>query len=119
MWQDLNRPRISWSTGAKDRLPYTVRASVAGRLTDATDLAFQYDNRHAEDPVWRFGGAQQFFKGMATLRAGLHRAQGEDQWNPSIGGGVRYKQFDFDYAWDSSDDLGNAQTFSMAMRFGK
>jgi hypothetical protein len=119
MWQDLNRPRISWSTGAKDRLPYTVRASVAGRLTDATDLAFQYDNRHAEDPVWRFGGAQQFFKGMATLRAGLHRAQGQDQWNPSIGGGVRYKQFDFDYAWDSSDDLGNAQTFSVAMRFGK
>lgn len=119
MWQDLNRPRLTWNTNARDYLPYTVRASVAGRFRDVNDLAAEYDNRHGEAPVWRFGGARRFYKDRLTLRAGLHRAQGQDQWNPSVGGGIRYKKLDFDYAWDNSDDLGNAQTFSMVLRFGK
>ncbi len=119
MWQDLNRPRIDWSTGARDPLPYTVRTGVAGKVTEATDLAAQYDKRLGEPSIWRFGFAQRFYKNVLALRAGLHRSGGQDQWGPSVGGGIRYKNFDFDYAWDASQDLGNAQTFSINLRLGK
>ncbi|MBL8024624.1 MAG: hypothetical protein JNK54_10170 [Elusimicrobia bacterium] len=118
-WQDINRPRIDWDSGARDNLPYTVRAGAAGRITPLTDLALQYDKRLGEPSVWRMGLAQRFFSKTLTLRGGLHRSGRQGQWGPSIGGGIRYKSFDFDYAWDSLDDLGNAQTFSMAMRFGQ
>lgn len=118
-WQDINRPRIDWSTGARDNLPYTIRAGVAGRLTTATDLSGQYDKRLGEPTVWRMGFAQRLLKDSLTLRAGMHRSGGQDQWGPTVGGGIRYKSFDFDYAWDASNDLGNAQTLSMALRFGK
>lgn len=119
VWQDLNRPRIDWSTGARDILPYTVRLSGAGRVTKATDVSLQYDKRHAEPVVWRMGFAQRFLRDVISLRAGLHRSGGQDQWGPAVGGGIRYKNFDFDYAWDGSDDLGNAQTFSVNLRLGK
>lgn len=32
-WQDINRPRIHWSSGARDELPYTVRTGC-GRESD-------------------------------------------------------------------------------------
>ncbi len=118
-WQDLNRPRISWSTGARDSLPYTLRLGGAWKLAKATDLSLQYDKRHAEPSVWRAGAAQRFLGDAVTLRGGLHRSGDQDQWNLALGGGLRYRNFDFDYAWDTTDQLGNTQTLSLAMRFGK
>jgi hypothetical protein len=63
--------------------------------------------------------AQRFLGDAFTLRGGLHRSGGQDQWNMALGGGLRYRNFDFDYAWDTTDQLGNTQTLSLAMRFGK
>lgn len=117
-WQDLNRPRIDWETGARDRLPYTLRTGGALRLSRGADLAVQYDKRYAENATWRFGVAQRLWKDTVAVRAGLHRSRGQNEWGASLGGGIRYKKIDFDYAWDTQDSLGDAQTFSIAVRFG-
>jgi hypothetical protein len=118
-WQDLNRPEITWTTGAKDRLSYTLRTGGALRLGEATDLSLQYDKRNAETAVWRTGVAHKMFNEMVTLRAGLHRSDDQDEWGVALGGGLRFKKIDVDYAWDNQDSLGNTQTISMALRFGK
>ena len=118
-WQDLNRPRIDWETGAREHLPYTIRTGAALRLDQGSDVAAQYDKRYGETGIWRFGLAHRAFKDLVALRGGVHRAGGQGEWGLSLGAGLKYKNFIFDYAWDTQDSVGNAQTFSIAMRFGK
>lgn len=117
-WQDLNRPRIDWETGTRDRLPYTVRAGAALRLARGADVAAQYDKRYGEGAAWRFGVAQRLWRDTVSVRAGLHRTRGQGEWGAAFGGGLRFKKIEFDYAWDTQDSLGDAQTFSITVRFG-
>jgi len=117
--QDLNRPRVDWSTGARDYLPYTSRTGVAFRSDGGLDTTLQYDKTSTFQGVWRAGVAQRLFNDLLTLRVGTHRAGEQDQWGMSMGGGFRFKAIGVDYAWDSHEDLGNTQTFSLNVRFGK
>ncbi len=117
-WQDANQPKIHWDTTANDVLPYTLRVGGLFRLTESTDLAAEWDKHHFEEAQWRFGGAQRLLRDLLTLRAGLHRGGDQPEWGFSLGGGLRLKKFDLNYAWDNQDSLGDTQTVSVVLRFG-
>jgi hypothetical protein len=119
MLQDVNETRIRWEGGAVDTLPTLVRFGVAVKAGPVSEFSLEENWRRHEKQTHRFGMAHYLVNRMLVLRAGLHRANGQDEWIPSLGGGLRIRSLQADYAWDHDDETGNTQTFSLSFRFGR
>jgi hypothetical protein len=117
--QNINEPRLRWGTGAEDVLPPSWRAGTLFRLGPVSEFTFDYGFRRHEKGEYRLGMAHHLVRRLFVLRAGAHKAQDQDEWNPSVGGGFHFRRLDLDYAWDHHEELGNSQTFAMTFRFGK
>ncbi len=60
-------------------------------------------------------GAEYWFYNIVAIRAG-YKLGAFNQ--PTIGLGIRYDNFEFDYAYNSYDELGNTQRFSLLYNWG-
>lgn len=132
--QDVTTSFLSYSTGKSERIRPTLRvgASTAGgiqlwhgRIILATDLVFRFEDRGSQvdnfaigivSGTYHIGGEYlldpEKLKGVRlALRGGL------DEEIPSIGAGVGFGRFSFDYAWlgKVDEDLGTSNRVSMTV----
>lgn len=101
------------------RLPLLVRAGAAypialssldARLLVAADLLHLF----REEKTLAAFGAEVLFAQTVTARAGYQA--GSDGRGLSLGGGVRYKLFSFDYAFSRlAGELGNGHTLALSI----
>lgn len=114
--QDLNRPVISWDSGAKDRLPLHLRAGVSTEIFRDMLVSGQVSWKDDDKKLrYHLGLEQPLFRKFFTLRFG--GISKENQWSFSWGMGLRYRAFRFDYAWERTRLLGDTQVFSAALEF--
>ena len=115
--QDVNSPTLSWDSGAKDHLPFRLRAGASKKLFTQTLLATQYswNEKYQRNQEASLGLEQEFFKRILTVRGGV--GKNVSQWKYTFGFGVRVKTFLLDYGWERQNSLGDTQTFSLSVKF--
>jgi hypothetical protein len=103
---------ISYPLSQEFRLGLAYRPMVLNRYLEfMVDGVFYSDL----DPKYNFG-VEYSYKNYFALRTGY--GAGYDSRGLSFGGGVMYRQFNFDYAFVSyKNDLGNAHRFTITASF--
>jgi hypothetical protein len=132
--QDVTTSFLSYSTGKSERIRPTLRvgASTArgirlwhGSVVFATDLVFRFEDRGSSVDNFAFGDVsgtyhiggeylldrEKLHGVLLALRGGL------DEEIPSVGAGVGFGRFSFDYAWlaEVDEDLGTSNRVSMTV----
>jgi len=132
--QDITTTFLAYSTGKHERIRPTLRvgASTArgidlwnGSLVLATDLVFRFEDRGALVDNFAFGavsgtyhiGGEYRIDSEHLMGLDLALRGGLDEEVPSVGAGVGFGRFRFDYAWlgKVDDDLGTSNRISMAV----
>jgi hypothetical protein len=117
-WQELNDPRLHYDGGATDVLPSSVRLGGYARLGPVSELTADQTWRHGETSQ-AAGLANHLFGRMLVLRTGVRRTEGQEDWSLALGGGYHGRRLDVDFAWEQNRELGNSQTLSLGLRFGR
>ena len=107
-------PVISWSTGAEEAYPMKVKVGIHSLLSD--DLVFSFDaDIIGYQNTGIHAGAEYWLNQLCALRAGY------DKNALSIGVGIVYQGFRFDYAYTmaSTDYLDATSRFSLGYVFAK
>jgi len=132
--QDLTTTFLAYSTGKHERIRPTLRvgASTArgihlwnGSFIVATDIVFRFEDRGAGVDNFAFGavsgtyhiGGEYRIDSEHLMGLDLALRGGLDEEVPSVGAGVGFGRFRFDYAWlgKVDDDLGTSNRISMAV----
>lgn len=115
--QDLNRPVLTWDSGAKDRLPLRLRVGMSGKIFSHTLVSGQFSWQDQEESSHRnhVGIEQKLFRECFALRLGVNER--DNLWRFSWGFGLRIKSFEFDYGWERENLLGDTQVFSLSAKF--
>ncbi len=116
--QDVNEPRLRWGTGAIDVLPPSARLGVLLKLGPVSEFTFEHGWRRYEKQGLKAGMAHYFGRRTVAVRAGLRKDDRQERWGLALGGGLRFRRLDLDYAWDHHDALGDTQTITISLRFG-
>lgn len=106
-WQDLSGIAVPDDRWAQ---PWELRCGIAAVAADSswTSLA-NFDKRQAEPLGWSFGQELRF--GILRLRAGLRL----EPWVLSMGAGVRWEGFGFDWAQEGDPRLGWQQHWTISV----
>ncbi len=106
-----------------DPQPFVVDAGIGGTLfKDKLLLAFNV--KKPRDNDMQFGLGSEWRQRMGddfkiALRAGYNstNTDAQDATGVSFGGGLGFKNFEFDMAWVPFGDLGNTMRYSVRVRF--
>ncbi|HOW28521.1 MAG TPA: type IX secretion system membrane protein PorP/SprF [Elusimicrobiota bacterium] len=116
-YRNLLQPKIRWDTSAEDVLPRSYHLGVGVRLGSASQFTVEETWRQREKQAYAAGMQHLLMKKRLALRAGVRRLETDRQWRFSMGGGFRFARFNFDYAWENDDELGDTQTLSLSYQF--
>ncbi len=120
--RDITTTILVWDTGTREYVVPSLRSGLAlstgtefipGELNLALDLETTFENRRWAS---QFStsllsgdlhlGAEYWYRGVFALRAG------SDLGHLTMGCGISYKRYGFDYAFLSDDDLGGSHRIS-------
>ncbi|MBM3327348.1 MAG: UPF0164 family protein [Calditrichaeota bacterium] len=121
--RDLLGTVVTWEqTGRKEIIPSTARLGLAAPLslppleavlTPVIDAVYRFDLFGGSDAASLHYGAEYLVRDVVALRAGA------DDGELTIGGGIRLRAVDIDYAFIGHNDLGDSHRISVTARWGR
>lgn len=124
--RDVTTTVLVWDTGTREYVVPSLRSGLAlstttefipGELNLALDLETRFENLKSASQFSLHGlsgdfhlGAEYWYRGAFALRAG------SDLGHLTMGCGISYKNYTFDYAFLSNDELGGSHRISGSLR---